>query len=78
MKRLIYLYRDGLAKVSSVIEAVLPTRSKDKNEDWVAICGKEIKTDKAGKTDSTRLHEIWRFNKAGKIEYMAQFIQPLK
>lgn len=70
-------YRDGFATVTSSIDAVFATRSTDKNEDWVCIWGRESKTDKKGKTDSARLHEIWRFNKDGKIDYMAQFIQPL-
>jgi hypothetical protein len=69
-------YRDGYTKLNSVVEAVLPTRAKNRNEDWVAIWGMETKTDKAGKTDSVRIHEIWRFNKDGKIDYMAQFVQP--
>ena len=69
-------YRDGFTKISSTVDVVLPLRSKDKNEDWVGIWGMETKTDKAGKTDSIRIHEIWRFNKDGKIDYMAQFIQP--
>lgn len=69
-------YRSQYTSMTSTVEAVLPTKARNRGEDWVAIWGMEKKTDKAGKTDSVRIHEIWRFIKDGKIDYMAQFIQP--
>lgn len=68
-------YRDRYSKVESKIAAIMSTHAKDKDEDWVAVWGSEILTDKNGKIDSSALHEIWRFNKDGKINYLSQFRQ---
>lgn len=68
-------YRSSLGTVSSNVDAVMSVRSTDKNEDWVLIWGIEHTTSAAGKSDSAHLHEIWRFNKDGKIDYMSQYRQ---
>lgn len=68
-------YRGSLGSVSSSVDAVMSVRSTDKNEDWVLIWGIEHTTSAAGKSDSTHLHEIWRFNKDGKVDYMSQYRQ---
>jgi hypothetical protein len=44
----------------------------DKDENWVAIWGSEIQTDMKGKVDTVSLQETWRFNKAGKVDFMFQ------
>lgn len=51
----------------SSVDAVTALRSKDKNENWALIWGKEIDTDKKGKLDSFYLQETWRFNKMAKL-----------
>lgn len=66
-------YRNSLPDVESKIEAVMSLHSTDKNEDWVSIWGIEYITHSPGKVDSAALHEIWRFNAAGKIDYMGQY-----
>ena len=66
-------YRSGFNKVESTVDAWISTKSVDKNEEWVCIWGVETSTDAAGKETKTRLHEIWRLNKDGKVDYMAQF-----
>lgn len=71
-------FRDGFTKVESVVHAFFPTRSKDKDEDWVCIWGTEYNTDKQGKVDSVGLQEIWRFNKQGKVDFMVQHGMALK
>ena len=65
-------YRSTYSSVTSRVDAVLSTKSIDKEENWVCVWGKEIHT-MQGKTDSTDLHEAWRFNKNGKIDFMMQY-----
>jgi hypothetical protein len=60
----------------SRVDAVMSLKSTDKNEDWVGVWGTEIHTETNKKPDSVRLHETWRFNKDGKIDYMQQYVQP--
>lgn len=71
-------YRSTLTSVTSTVDAVLSSRSKDKDENWVSIWGKEISTNTKGVTDSIYLHETWRFNKQGKVNFMLQYLRPAK
>jgi hypothetical protein len=66
-------YRGSMASAKSTIHAFMPLRSVDMKENWVAIWGSEEDTWKDGKKTMTTLHEIWRFNKDGKIDLMRQF-----
>lgn len=66
-------YRGQFTNVKSTIHAVVSLKSTDRNENWVAIWGTEEDTAKDGKVTSTELHEVWRFNKDGKIDLMRQF-----
>lgn len=66
-------YRGSMVSAKSTIQAWIPLRSTDMNENWVAIWGVEEDTWKDGKKTATALHEIWRFNKDGKIDLMRQF-----
>jgi hypothetical protein len=59
--------------VNSSIHAIVPLKSTDKNEDWVAVWGTENRTDKKGKKETTELHEIWKINSDGKIALMYQY-----
>ena len=70
-------YRSQFSSVKSTVDAVVPLRSTDKNEDWVTVWGKEIHT-RNGKTDSVDLHEVWRFNKNGKVDFMMQYKRDYK
>ena len=72
-------YRGMFTTVKSNVEVWIPLKSLDRNENWVAIWGREEDTDKDGKVTTQRLHEIWRINKDGKIDFMRQYsAQPLK
>ncbi len=62
-----------MSSASSVIQAWVPLKSVNRNEDWVAIWGTETDTYADGKKDIKDLHEIWRFNKDGKVVFMKQF-----
>jgi hypothetical protein len=66
-------FRNTFASVKSTVDAYLPLKSIDKNENWVCIWGIEVSTDKTGKKDSIGLQETWRFNKDGKIDLLYQF-----
>jgi hypothetical protein len=71
--------RGQMGSVVDSVHAWIPLRSKDKNEDWVAIWTNEISTDAKGKRTSRQLHEIWRFNNEGKVNLVYQFeAQPPK
>ncbi|MEO7294089.1 MAG: hypothetical protein ABIW34_13350 [Ginsengibacter sp.] len=66
-------YRGGMTSAKSSIDAWMPLRSTDKNEDWVAVWGSETDTWADGKTETRDIHEIWRINKDGKVDFMKQF-----
>jgi hypothetical protein len=66
-------YRSGLTNVKSTVDAWIPLRSTDRNEDWVAIWGTETSTDSQGKTTTNAVHELWSFNKDGKVASMRQY-----
>ena len=65
-------YRSSFKGMEVNIEAVFAVKSTDKDENWVAVWGNEIQTDKKGKVDTVSLQETWRFNKAGKVDLMFQ------
>jgi hypothetical protein len=71
-------FRNGFSKVESRVSAFFPVRATDKNEDWVCVWGTEVSTTRQGKIDSVYLHEIWRFNKDGKVDFMSQYAQTAK
>jgi len=66
-------FRSTLKSSNSTIETMLPFRSADRNEDWVAIWGTETSTWPDGKVEKRDIHELWRFNKDGKVDLMRQF-----
>ena len=59
--------------VKSTVDAYMPIRSTDRNEDWVLIWGVENDTNASG-TTATAIHEIWRINRDGKFDYVSQYI----
>ncbi len=66
------------AQMGTVVDSVhawVPLKSKDKNEDWVLIWAREIATNAAGKKTAKELHEVWRFDKDGKINLVYQYEQ---
>ena len=68
-------FRSTFASVVSSVDAVMASKSVDKNEHWALIWGKEVDTDKKGKVDSSYLQETWRFNNDGKADLMFQYRQ---
>jgi hypothetical protein len=70
-------YRNTMAAVTSKVDAVLSTRSTDKNQNWVCVWGSELDTYKDGKMDSVGLMESWRFDKDGKVDRILQYNRKL-
>ncbi len=68
-------FRNDLGTVSTLVHAVVPLKSTDKNEDWVLVWFKEYRTDANGKKDSTEMQETWRINKEGKADLLYQYAQ---
>jgi len=68
-------FRNSFTEMRSVVDAIIPLKSNDKDENWVTIWGTEYHT-KDGVADSLRLQETWRFNKEGKVDLMFQYQRP--
>jgi hypothetical protein len=69
-------FRGSYKSVTSKVQGWLPVHSNDKNEDWVLIWAREIRTSNKGKTDSSDLHEIWHV-KNGKFDLAFQYNQAI-
>jgi hypothetical protein len=67
--------RNTMGTVKDVVQAWIPLKSKDRNENWVTIWTKEIITAPNGKKDSSYLQETWRLNKDGKVDFVLQYAQ---
>jgi len=67
-------YRATLTDFSTKILSYISLRSDDKDENWVAVWGEDSFTDEKGNKVIHNLHELMRFNKEGKIDYMRQYI----
>jgi hypothetical protein len=65
--------RDSYQSVQTFVYSWMPARSKDHNEDWVFIWGKNYLTSKNGKLQVIEIHEIWQFNEEGKIKFVQQY-----
>jgi hypothetical protein len=66
-------YRKSVKDLQSKILSYISLRSDDREENWVAVWGEDSYTDARGETVKTDIHEIWRFNNEGKIDYMKQY-----
>lgn len=66
-------YRGGFTAVKSTIHAMIPIRSQDKNQDIVCMWGEELSAKADGTTTTSSIHEVWFFNKDGKITTLRQW-----
>jgi hypothetical protein len=66
-------FRSSMSSVTSTLDAWVPLKSIDRNANWVAVWGTETDTSPDGKVEKRDIHEIWRFNKDGKVDFMKQF-----
>src|SRR4051794_34005022 len=69
-------YRSGFTTAKSGVDAWLPIKSTDKGDDLVCIWRNETDTKNDGTTQKVDLHEVWAFNKDGKLIYLRQFAAP--
>ncbi|HTD98079.1 MAG TPA: nuclear transport factor 2 family protein [Mucilaginibacter sp.] len=66
-------YRNSIKNYKVTVDAWVSLKSTDRNENVVCIWGNEECTDKDGKAIRSRVHEVWGFNKDGKIALMLQY-----
>jgi hypothetical protein len=66
-------YRSSLKKASSTVDAYTTLFDKTKRMNMVLIWGVGRETDQNGKETVTQLHEVWAFNKDGKVAWMKQY-----
>ena len=66
-------FRSSIKDYKVKVRAWISMKSVDKGDNIVCVWGEESFTDKDGKPVSRGLHEVWVFNKAGKIASIIQF-----
>jgi hypothetical protein len=66
-------YRGSLKDYKVTADAWMSVQSVDKNRNFVCVWGTESFTDKDGKQIKHRIHEVWGFNKDGKVDFMMQY-----
>jgi hypothetical protein len=67
------LGRGMYSSVKSDIGVLIPVREPSKNDDWVLIWADETTKTADGKEAKRALHEVFGFDKAGKINHIHQF-----
>lgn len=65
--------RAEYSTIKTILEAVIPVRSTDKNEDWVLVWATGIGTMSNGTSDTIAVMETWRINKQGKADLLLQY-----
>ena len=66
-------FRGAFTKAISTVHAWVPLHVTDKNEDVVCIWGTEEDHFADGKVEKRDLHEVWWFNKDGKVSMIRQW-----
>lgn len=64
--------RAAFSSCNTSFDAILTTKAEGKDETVVCVWGVETTT-KAGKTSKRDLHELWGFNKDGKVTWIKQY-----
>jgi len=67
-------FRSSVTNYKVSVDAWMSLKSIDRDQNWVAVWGTENYTDKDGKAITQRIHEIWGFNKDGKVSIMMQYL----
>lgn len=68
-------YRGSFPTAKSDVAAWLVVNSIDQKKQTVCIWGDETDTKSDGTKQSVSLHELWFFNKDGKVDLLRQFIE---
>lgn len=66
-------YRGSFSAASTSLEAVTSLKSADNKYDVVCIWGTETDTKADGTIQKVDLHEVWMFNKEGKVSFFKQY-----
>ena len=66
-------WRGAMASAKSTIHAWVPLYSEDTKDNLVCIWGTEVDTYADGKKETKGLHEVWWFNKDGKVTMIRQW-----
>lgn len=66
-------FRGNFSKVISTVHAWVPLHSTDLGDNVVCIWGTELDTYADGKEEKRDLHEVWWFNKDGKVSVIRQW-----
>jgi len=66
-------YRGEMKSAVSVVHALVPLYNIEGKHDAVCIWGTETDTWPDGKVETRDLHEVWWFNKDGKVSAMRQW-----
>jgi hypothetical protein len=67
-------YRGSIKNYKVTVDAWVSLKSTDRNGNVVCVWGTEKYTDKDGKPVTSRIQEVWGFNKEGKIDFMLQYM----
>ena len=65
--------RGSMTSSKSTLHAWVPLYSIDKKDNFVCVWGTEVDTYADGKVEKKELHEVWWFNKDGKVSTMRQW-----
>lgn len=66
--------RNQYSSVQYYVDAWMPLKAKNNGDELVVLWGKQDCTRANGKRDYQVIHEIWRFDKQGKIRQMEQYL----
>ena len=66
--------RNQYSSVQYYVDAWMPLKAKNNEDELVVLWGKQDCTRSNGKRDYQVIHEIWRFDKQGKIRQMDQYL----
>lgn len=67
-------YRGSMTSSVNVLHAVVPLMANNLGQDAVAIWGQETNNLNDGNVEVNDIHEVWFFNKAGKVVAMRQWV----
>lgn len=67
-------YRGSMASVTSVLHAWVPLMANNLGQEVVAVWGQENNKMNDGTEETRDIHEVWFFNKDGKVATMRQWV----
>ncbi len=71
---LLHQRRQQYADVQLFVDSWLPARAEDPGDDLVFLWGRQDGTKPNGQRDYRVIHEIWKFDRRGRIESIIQYL----